>query len=227
MRVRCLAALVFVGLVACGRETTQSVSSQQGAPDSRRGPATAPAVAGVVDEATILTRWRVVKTTPDAVLFRIGEVVEFRPGGAIAAGPELAPSPVTWTLERNRLELRTPVDSVSYPLTIKDDVLRLVDTRGKTHVLRRYLGPPGPLPAASRALDQARFVSLLASGRVESASLAQIGGEVTVTGVYLGERIAERYVVTLDDCTVIQSLGTVFRTKGVLTDGLPPSEVEC
>lgn len=217
---------VLVVTSACGSGTTQSVSSQgRTLTPAVAGPPAA--TAGAADTGTLATRWRVVKTAPTEVLFKAGDVVEFRPGGGFGSGAGLVIPALIWKLEGDRLALQTPAGPVSYAISIRGDVLRLVDLTGKSDVLRRFLGPADPPPAATSTLQEGQFLSLLSRGRVESATLTQSATVITVTGVYNGPRNAERYTVTLRDCKSAQSLETAFRTNGVLTDGVPPSEVQC
>lgn len=216
MRVGRLLPVLLLGLVACGRGTTESVSTQLG-----QSHAAAPAA-----NVSIAARWRVLKTDPGDILFKTGEVVEFHTDGTIASGPRLDPSPVTWQLDGARLVLRGGA-SVSYSVALADDVLRLVGGAGETRVLRRYLGPPEEPPAARAKLEEGQFLSLLNAGKIESATLTQTGTVITATGVYDGGESVQRYAVTLDDCKTVQSLAAAFRRSAVLTDGLAPSEVSC
>lgn len=216
MRFRALGAILLVTLVGCGSGGTRSVSTQQAAP-----------AGGAVDAATVAARWRVVKTGAGEVQLKAGDIVEFRPGGVVASGPGLAPSATTWVMAGSRFELRNGETTASYAPALTGDVLRLVGSSGQTDVLRRYLGQPVATPPADSALDEGQFFSLVARGRVESATLTQSGSVIGVTGVYDGDQRAERYAVTLTDCKRAQGLDSLFRSQGVLTDGLPPAEVQC
>lgn len=216
MRVKALEALLLVTLVGCGSSATRAVSTQQ-----------APPAAVAVDPAAIATRWRVVKTVSTEARFRAGDLVEFRAGGAVASGPGLATTTATWALDGNRLELRDTGAATSYTATLQGDVLRLVDGSGQSDVLRRFLGQPVPTVPAGTSLAEAQFLALVAQGKVESATLTQSGTVVTVTGVYDGDSSAQRYAATLSDCRQIRGLDVLFRSRGVLVDGLPPAEVQC
>lgn len=216
MRLRALGALLLVTLVGCGAGTTRSVSTQQATP-----------AGAALDPAAVASRWRVVKTAPGESRLKAGDLVELRPGGAVASGPDLAPSTATWAVDGSSFELRDQGTTASYTATLTGDVLRLADASGQTDVLRKYLGQPtGAVPGAA-AIAEAQFLSLLARGRVESATLTQDGSMVTATGVYDGDTSVLRYAVTLRDCKQIRALDALFRAQGVLTDGLPPAEVQC
>jgi len=160
-------------------------------------------------------------------MFEPGEVVEFDPGGSIRSGTERMDSSMTWKLDGNRLQVVTATGPVSYSVSIDRDVLRLVDEQSRTDVLRRFEGPAQPALPATAVLEEARFYSLLGSGAVETATLTQRGTVITVTGVYVGGARAERYAVTLRRCESVRSLEALFRAKGVLIDGMSPSDVEC
>jgi hypothetical protein len=216
MRIRALGAILLVTLVGCGSGGARSVSTQQAAPG-----------AGNVDATALAARWRVVKTAAGETQLKTGDIVEFRPGGAVASGPGLAPSAATWTLGGSRFELRNGVTTASYTANLTGDVLTLVNASGQSDVLRRYQGQPMAPPPTDSALEEAQFLSLVARGRVESATLTQSGSVIAVTGVYDGDQRAERYAVTLTDCKRAQGLDALFRSQGVLTDGLPPAEVQC
>lgn len=215
MRLRAVGALLLVTAVGCGSTATRSVSTQQAAP------------AAAVDPGAIASRWRVVKTAPGEARLKAGDLVELRAGGAVASGPDLTPSTTTWAVDGSRFELRDQGTAAAYTASLAGDVLRLVDGSGQSDVLRRYLGQPAALVPSGPAVEEAQFLSLLGRGRVETATLTQAGSVVTVTGVYNGDSGAQRYAATLTDCRGIRALDQLFRTQGVLTDGLPPSEVQC
>lgn len=227
---RMLAAGALVLLVACGSEATQSVSSGNSEDARAREKALRPAPAPV-DPADLATRWRVVQTSTPLVPFpfQVGDVVEFRPGGALSAGAEELALAGSWTLKDggNQVEISTEAGSAVSAVSMNGDLLRLTDPAGRSTTLRRYLGPPqGPLPG-SVVLDEINFASLVRGDRVESATVTQSGSVVIVNGVYNGDRTAERYSVTLRDCHLIRSLEASFSRNGVLTDGLPASELQC
>jgi hypothetical protein len=223
MRVGRLGSILLVALVACGPNATQSVSSGSSGVAAAQGSASG----NPVDATAIAARWRVVKAASEQSMFEVGEVVEFDPGGSVRSGTERVDSSLTWTLEGDQLQLVTATGPVSYSVSIDRDVLRLVDAQSRTDVLRRFAGPAQPAPPASAVLEEARFYSLLGSGAVETATLTQRGKIITVTGVYVGGSGAERYAVTLRRCELVRSLDAAFRAKGVLTDGLSPSDAEC
>ena len=226
MRVVRLGAFLLVGLFACGPAATESVSSTGGAAAGQARADEARPANGPVDHASVTARWRVVKTASAGAPFAAGEVVEFRSGGAVAAGPDLAPSPVTWGLDGDRLQLMTPAGPVTYTASMSGDTLRLVDGTGRTDLLRRYDGAAHPVPPATAVLGEGQFLSALATGRVETATLTQSGSTITVTGVYIGGSKAERYAVTLR-CESVPGLAANFRSHGVLTDGMSPSDADC
>ncbi|HTJ76034.1 MAG TPA: hypothetical protein VL337_11800 [Acidimicrobiales bacterium] len=219
MRIRALGAILLVTLVTlvgCGSGGTRSVSTQQAAPGAAN-----------VDATAVTARWRVVKIAAGETHLKVGDIVEFQPGGTVASGPNLATSTATWAMAGNRFELRDGGAAVSYAPALVGDVLTLVNASGQSNVLRRYQGQPTPPIPANSALEEAQFLSLVARGRVESATLTQSGSVIAVTGVYDGDQGAERYAVTLTDCKRAQGLDALFRSQGVLTDGLPPAAVQC
>jgi hypothetical protein len=217
MRIRALGAILLVTLVGCGSGGARSVSTQQAAPGAGAS----------VDASAVTARWRVVKTTAGETNLKAGDLVEFRAGGAVASGPDLIPSTATWAMAGSQFELRDGGATASYTPSLIGDVLTLVNASGQSDVLRRYQGQATAPIAANTALEEAQFLSLVARGRVESATLTQSGAVIAVTGVYDGDQRAERYAVTLTDCKRAQGLDALFRSQGVLTDGLPPAEVQC
>jgi hypothetical protein len=216
MRVTALGTILLVTLVGCGSGGARSLSTQQAAP-----------AGATVDAGAVAGRWRVVKTAVGETRLTAGDIVEFRPGGVVASGPELTPAAATWAMAGSRLELRDTGTATSYTPSLVGDVLTLVDSSGRTDVLRRYQGQATAAPPTNSALAEAQFLSLVARGRVETATLTQSGPVISVTGVYDGDQRAERYGVTLTNCKRAQGLDALFRSQGVLTDGLPPAEIQC
>lgn len=230
---RMLAAGTLVLLMACGSEATHSISSGKGEDGraSRDAGRQSPTPLDRVDPVKLATRWRVVQTSAPTVLFlfEVGGVVEFRPGGTISADAGELDLTGSWSLKADgtHVEITTEAGSTVSAVSMDGDLLRLTEPAGQSTALRRYLGPPqGPLPE-SAVLDERKFSSLVREGRVESATVTQSGRLVIVNGVYSGDSTAERYSVTLQDCHFMRSLDVAFRQNGVLTDGLPASELQC
>lgn len=228
MRFARLGSVAFLlsTLMACGSGAGAPISSGRSAVPSPTPAVAAPAAGSPVDPSVLAARWRVVKVASGEPLLRVGDVVEFRPGGTLGRGPDLAPAG-TWTLAGDRLQLLAPSPSPAYTVSITSDMLRLVDATGGSDLLRRYEGPPQPTPPANTVLDEGAFFSQVAQGRVESATLTQSGPTVTVNGVYLAASGAQRYQATLRNCAQVRALDAAFRARGVLTDGMSPSDVEC
>lgn len=221
-----LVALFLIALVACGSRPGHSISAGNSGLPSPTPAMAAPSAGGAVDPSLLAERWRVVKAAAGEPLLTVGDVVEFRTGGTLGTGPDLAPAG-TWTLAGDRLQLLSASRSLAYTVSINSDMLRLVDATGGSDLLRRYDGAPQPTPPANTVLDEGAFFSLVAQGHVDSATVTQSGPTVTVTGVYFGGSGAARYQATLHNCAQVHGLAATFRAKGVLTDGMSPSDVEC